>query len=70
MGAIGALVLKILHEMAYVLVASKLAISIVAKVSENLPLKYWSILTVALGAENFERSVFVLVIWAASKLVN
>jgi hypothetical protein len=61
---IGALVLKIIEEMAYKLVASKLAISI-ANMTENLPLEYGSVLTVALCAENLEGTIFVLVIRAA-----
>lgn len=48
--------LEIIHEMAYILVASKLAISI-AKMPENLLFEYGSVVTVALCTKNLERSI-------------
>jgi hypothetical protein len=64
MGTIGPLVLEIVYEMAYKLVAGKLAIAI-AKVPENLALKYRLVLTVALCAQHLECSVFVLIVRTA-----
>jgi hypothetical protein len=51
-GAVWPLMLKIVHEMANVFVAKKLAIPI-AQMGENLPLEYWGILVVAFRTQNF-----------------
>jgi hypothetical protein len=64
MGAIWALVLKIIDKMAHVLVTSKLAISI-TKMPENFPLEYGLVLTVGFRTENLEGSIFVLIFGAA-----
>lgn len=66
MSPVRPLVLKVVDEVADILVAELTAVSI-SKVDEDLPLKYGSILVVGLSTKHFEGQELVLVVVPAAQ---
>jgi hypothetical protein len=58
-------VLKVVDKMANKLVAPLATIS-VPEMGEDLPLKYWLVVAIALCSEDFESQVLVLIVVPAS----